>query len=538
MAKKKLLTIDDLVQFCANSNLYEFSADKTGYQLCVQVPVTYEELEDDSDSSLLFGRVRLIHTGRNRNGSNVTEKAAKKCMDGIAYKPLLANFIQDENGNWDFTSHDREIDEEGNIVYIEKQIGCFTSDKPTFEHVDELDKDFIFANVAIPKEYTQAADIIKRKNGTKISAELGVNKMSYDAKNKELVLDDIEILGATCLGIHEDGTPVEEGMYGARLDIEDFSRKNNSVNFAQGDVDMISKLIEVLDEYKGAFDALKNSEKGGTEMDTEEVKVPETEAPFEEEVKDEAEVETMDETEVETEAKVEDEADAEVNDDVEVKDEDEAESDADEKDEFAVEFSITRGDKIYTFATSLSEQLYALTQLVNDTYAEADNAYYSCDAYADSKEVIFVDYYTGRAWKQKYQVRNNQYSLKGDRVEVHARYLTADEEAALDDMKSKYELATDKLAKYESEPQKMEVLSSDEYKDVADSEEFMELMKQENHFDLSVEEVTKKCDEILLNAAKSHKVDFSKQEKKPMETKPFPIGATKKTGRYGSLFSK
>ena len=535
MAKKKLLTIDDLVQFCENQKLYSFSANESGYQLCVQVPVTYEESEDNSDSSLLFGRVRLLHTGRNRNGSNVTEEAAKKCMSGIAYKPLLANFTQNDNGDWDFTSHDMEINEDGETVYIEKQIGCFTADKPTFEHVDEFDKDFIFANVAIPREYTKAAEIIERKNGTKVSAEIGVNAMSYDAKNKELILEDIELLGATCLGIHEDGSQVEEGMRGARLDIEDFSRQKNSISFEQDDIDMISRLITVLNDYKEVFDASQNSEKGGIEMDTEEVKVTETaeeETPFEV-VENEAEVETEVEVEVETEAEAEVEEEAEV--ETEESEEDEEES---EEEDFSISFSITRGDKVYTFATSLSEQLYALTQLVNDTYAEADNAYYSCDAYADTKEVIFVDYYSGRAWKQKYQVRNNQYSLKGDRVEVRARYLTADEEAALDDMRSKYEAATDKLSKYESEPQKMEIFNSDDYKDIAESDEFKELMKRENHFDLSVEEVSQKCDEMLLNAAKAHKVEFSGKENEKVGVKHFPTNISKKTGRYGNLFSK
>ena len=558
MAKKRMLTLEDLVQFCEEQKFYKFSAEESGYQLCVQVPATYEKSDDKSDSSLLFGKVRLLHTGRNRNGSNVTEKAAKKCMSGIAYKPLLANFTQDADGNWDFTSHDMEIDEDGNTVYIEHQIGTFTADKPEFEHVDELDKDFIFANVAIPREYTHAAEIIERKNGTKISAELGVNAMSYDAKNKELILEDIEVLGATCLGIHEDGSQVEEGMYGARLDIQDFSRENNSLRFAQDDMDMISKLIDALKEYTEAVNASQNSEKGGTEM------AKENENSFEENLEGTA----SEEFDTETKKKIEDDdtPTAEVQEQEESDPESESESDPDpdpdtdpesdpeseegeepeaeqsegegENEDFSVEFSITHGEQVYTFATSLSEQLYALTQLVNDTYAEADNAYYSCDAYADTKEVIFVDYYSGRAWKQKYQVRNNQYSLKGDRVEVHARYLTADEESALDSMKSNYEAAAEKLEKYEAEPQKMEILTSDAYADIAETDEFVELCKSENHFDLSVEEVTQKCDEMLLNAAKSHKVDFAAKEKKPTGVKPFPVGDKKKTGRYGNLFSK
>lgn len=506
MAKKKLLTIDDLVEFCANNNLSRFSATDSGYQLCVQMPATYDSSESHSDDSFLFGKVKLIHTGRNRNGSSVTEEAAKKCLDTIKYKPFLANFTQDQDGNWDFTSHDVEYNEDGTIEYLEHQIGCFTADQPYIEHDDENDKDYVFAYVAIPRTYTHAAEIIERKGGTKVSAEIAVNEMSYSAADKVLVLEDIEIMGVTALGIHEDGSEVSEGMQGARLDIADFSMENNSIHFAQKDIDIISEFMATLKQY------IEESKKGGDEMGQEvnEVVTPE-ETP---------EVEELQQEEVE---QVEETVD-------EIPEAEEAEEPVEESDPESVDFSIT----VETFAVSLSEQLYALTQLVNDTYAEADNAYYSCDAYTDTKEVVFVDYYSGRAWRQKYQVRNDQYSLKGDRVEVHARYLTADEEAALDSMKSKYEEISTKLEKYEAEPQKLEIFASDDYKDIRNNEEFKQLQEQENHFDLSVEEVSARCDQILLNAAKGHTVEFSHKD---TSFKPLPK-KNMKQGRYGNLFKR
>jgi len=45
-----------------------------------------------------------MHTGKNRNGSNLTEEAAKNCLSSIAYKPLLADFCEID-GVEDFTSH-------------------------------------------------------------------------------------------------------------------------------------------------------------------------------------------------------------------------------------------------------------------------------------------------------------------------------------------------------------------------------------------------------------------------------------------------
>ena len=231
MKKKKILTLEDLVKFCENQKIYSFSAKKTGQPLCVQVPATFEKL--DETSTLLFGNIKAFHTGRNRNGSNVTYDAAKKSLKTMAYKPILANFTTNEDGEPDFTSHDFEIDEDGNIIYYEKQIGCFTADEPYLEKdTEHEDRYYVYAKCAIPREYTEAADIIERKKGTKVSAELYIYEMSYDSKEKELLLTDIEVSGCTCLGIDpETKEPIGEGMEGARLDIEDFSLNNNSTKF-------------------------------------------------------------------------------------------------------------------------------------------------------------------------------------------------------------------------------------------------------------------------------------------------------------------
>lgn len=90
----------------------------------------------------------------------------------MAYKPVLANFCEID-GVRDFTAHDMKINDDGTISYLEKQVGCFTADKPYMEQdPDNSDRQYVFARVAIPRDYTDAADIIERKGGTKVSVEL------------------------------------------------------------------------------------------------------------------------------------------------------------------------------------------------------------------------------------------------------------------------------------------------------------------------------------------------------------------------------
>ena len=187
---RKILTIEQLVNFCEERKFYNFSSKDMGYQLCVQIPATFEK-ESDNDSSLLFVKVKVFHTGLNRNKSNVTVEAAKHAMKNMAYKPILANIIE-VNGVKDFSSHDGYIDDDGNWIYEEKQIGCFTSDKPYMEQ-DENNEDryYVFAHAAIPREYTDAAEIIERKNGTKVSVTTSKGKEANYNFNSELAKVEI-----------------------------------------------------------------------------------------------------------------------------------------------------------------------------------------------------------------------------------------------------------------------------------------------------------------------------------------------------------
>lgn len=532
---KKILTLEDLVAFCESGKLSKFSSSESGYSLRVRVPAVYAKHK--SDEYTLYGEVKIMHTGRNRNGSNLTLDAMNKCKKNLAYKPLLANFCEID-GVKDFTSHDFTIDEDGNVEYQEFPIGCFTADEPRVEYEAEKDRNYLYAICAIPREYTAAAEIIERKGGTKVSAELAINEMSYDAKEKELVLEDVEVVGVTCLGTDpETGKAVEEGMEGARLDIADFSN-----SFTTYDIKLLK---EMLSKYKSVENfALQKGEDMGKELELELEETPTegvTETPVEEtpaetpsenpEVTEEAPAE-----ETPTETPAEETPAEESEEKPEETPEEPAEPEAEPPVEGnTAEMSVTFGEKVYTFKQSLRDELYALGQLVNDTYSESDNAYYDVDVYTDSKEVIMVDFWTGKAYKQSYKVRSGKYSLVGDRVSVHARYITDDEEKALDDLKNNYAQATEKLQKYEDEPKKMEILNSADYGYIADSEEFAQLKLQESHFDLSVEDTKKKADELLLNAAK--KVAFS--------TKPASVGMVrippknvKAVGRYGGMFVK
>jgi len=86
------------------------------------------------------------------------------------------------------------------------------------QDADNEDRMNVFAKVAIPRQYTDAAEIIERKGGTACSVELAVNELSWDANEKTLLLNDVTIMGLTLLGKNpETGEDVQPGMENAHI---------------------------------------------------------------------------------------------------------------------------------------------------------------------------------------------------------------------------------------------------------------------------------------------------------------------------------
>ena len=584
---KRILTLDDLVAFCATNNIFSFDSKETGYKLCIQTRGTCEMDVQATADSMLYVKVKAFHTNKNRNGSNIPKEVAEKCMNTIKYKPILANFCE-VDGVEDFTSHDFEISEDG-IHYLEHQIGCFTADEPWMEHDAENDRDYIYAYAAIPREYTPAADIIERKGGTKVSVEIFVNKMSYDAKKKELILEDIEIMGLTCLGVNpETGQQVEEGMEGANLEIVDFSAEANSVLFKED-----KTLIETLEKSKfniQANSADYNSKKGGNSEMLDELlqKYNKTieELPFEYEGLSEDELNLAFEeafgaplvgelfdgesgeqsggagsggaggegsgTEGQGTQGSGTEGSGSGSDSgsgsgsgsgtgsgSESSDQDTAHADTTvEIPPRNISYSISFEDQVKTFELSFDERQYALYQLVNSTYGESDGCWYWIQTY-DSYVVMEGDRH---CYKQSYEYDGeDKVSLVGERVEVFQRYLTSEEVSKLDEMNANYDSMLEKLGSYESEPEKVAILNSNEYESIFEMEEFVELSKIENHFNMSIDEVREKADEILLQYAKMGAINFAKEDESehaPIGKKNFISFKKNSTSRYGKIFAK
>lgn len=525
----KILTIDDLYQFfVAQNQNVNFNVKDTKTPIIVSVPGTFAK-EENEMPGLLKLKLKVCHTDLNRNGSFISKENMEKGMPTLKYRPILAYIHELDDGTKDFYAHNMEIveteDGEAEINYIEKQVGCFTADEPWLEYDEKMDKTYVMAYSVIPEAYTDAADIIRRKDGTKVSCELVINELSYNAKEKYLDLTDFYFSGCTLLGCDEYGNEIGEGMLGARADIADFCHKEPVLTYQDKLIETLEKLNITLERFD------KNSKEGGdTEMDNfeneivEEVVVEETVV---EETTAEETVEEVIVTEEETEVE-----NTEVEESSASEDGDEIQVEVEEVEETVVDEKFTK-----TFTVELShEDIHCALYRLIGQYEDEDNEYYYIRNVYDN-HFIMQGWAYGRLYKVGYDVDGENVSLKGERQEVFELIVTESEKIAIEKMREDYaELKAfkDNYEAAEIAAQKEEIFAKKSYEKLADVAEFKEL--KQNAANFTVDEVIEKAKLIYA--------DFMEQNESVEEVKPtkvmgfnFNKKETKKSP-YGNLFNK
>ncbi len=556
MAHKQLLTLENLYDYYQKSGKsIHFSSSDEQSLIVVQVEGSLKFAEQDKNTEGLLPVVlKSCHTLNNLNHSFIAESVMTKALPSFCNRPILG-YIHDVDGQSEFYGHNMHVDEDGNIVYDEVPVGIIPeSCNARLEYDEENQKNYVVVNGYVFEEYSKASEILRREEECNVSVELAIREMSYDAKEKLLIITDFFFQGVTILGKNEDGEKVRPGMAGSNIKLSDFSRQSNSLIFHN---EAVTRLIEILDklgETIADFNMHQNCKEGG-------ISVMKTK--FEEllekynKTADDISFEYEGMTDEELGAKFEElfgESQSEENsgtsegeDNTDGTDSDGGEGSADGSDGLSDSstYTLTMPDgSVKTFELSLNEIQCALHTLVNNTYGDVDNTWYSVDCYDDY--VVMVDYWNNKAFKQSYERNEDAFALTGDRVEVFANWLTKDEEQSLKDLRSNYASVQTQLEKYqkaEEAANKKSLISSADYSSITDKEDFAVLVKSVNEETdgLTFEELKSKCDELLLNYAKSGNLTFasnSNPEKKTGKTHQTKLPVkSKKKSRYGSLFS-
>ena len=562
--QSKILTLDNLYQFFVEQNkTVNFSSKDAGKPIVVTTNGFFEANETDMPEMLKL-ELKVCHTDTNRNGSHISIENMEKAMPTLKYRPILAYIHELEDGTKDFYAHNVEFveneDGETEIVYTERQVGCFTADDPWLKYDKENDKIYVHAYAVIPEGYTEAADIIRRKGGTKVSCELIINELSYNAKEKYLDLIDFIFGGCTLLGVDEEGNEIGEGMLGARADITDFCHKEPVYTFQD-------KMIEVLDRLNTTLSNFnKNSEeKGGVKMnkfeellakygktaqditfETEGISDEQLEAKFKE-VFEDGDSESDDEpiaTEEEACGKKKKKCSEEGDDDEDgepVATEEEA--CGKKKKKCSVD---ENGNMSVSFEISHEDIRGALFNLIG-VYEEEDNEWYWITNVYDDY-FIFENWDGNKLYKQSYSVDGDNVALSGDRQEMFKMILTESEKLAIDKMREDYasleskynELKTfkDNYDAAQLQAQKDAIFTRSEYSVLAEDEAFKALVADAEKF--SVEEVENKAKSIFADYVIKTGT-FSANDDGVKKPKTLGLNFNKKeakSGPYGNLFKK
>ena len=537
---KKLLTLEDLYSFYSQKKKsMTFSADKSGYNIAVQSLATFE-LNDDLSEGLLYGKIRAFHDLTNNNKSHIETDVLEEKMMSIKDRPVMADIVDtdetDEDGNpiKDFSGHTMYYDEVlDKMIYKEIPIGHFIHPESIhLEYDEEYDRNFVCADVVVYEEYTDACDILRRRKTVDCSVELCIRKMHWDNTDKTLHLDDFYVQGTTLLGSH-----TLPGMSGSKLSIKDFSEENNSL-FSSISEDEHSKLIETLDNLNKTLSSLNiNSktnptvekfEKGGStepnmtkfEELLEKYNKTVEDVTFEYEGLSDEELEevfstTFGESEptpdtVLTESdKSDDDTDDDTDDSTTDEPDDTTDDDDKDKDTYSKTFELSHED--------VRSALYQLLAPIEETLNEY---YWIMSVYDD---YFIYESCCGNYFKQAYTKENDTIAFDGERQEVFAEFVTADEKAELEDMRANYSSISEKLARYEEAEEiadKMTVFEDQAYSKYLETDEFKKLMNVENVKKFTKDELVEKADAALGKVVKTTKTFSMNTEESHKETKP------------------
>ena len=554
----KILTLDDLYQFFVEQNkTVNFSSKDSGTPIIVTTNGFFETNESDMPEMLKL-ELKVCHTDTNRNGSHISTENMEKAMPTLKYRPILAYIHELEDGTKDFYAHNIEIieheDGETEINYIEKQVGCFTADDPWLKYDEENDKTYVHAYAVIPEGYTEAADIIRRKGGTKVSCELIINELSYNAKEKYLDLTDFIFGGCTLLGCDEQGNEIGEGMLGSRADISDFCHKEPAYTYQEKLIKTLEKLNVVLESFNN-----NSEEKGGIEMNkfeellakygkTAEEVTFEIEGLSDEELEEKFK-EAFEDDNDESKLDDDDEPDSE-NDDGDNSDDEEepitTEEEACGKKKKKKKCSIdSDGNMSVSFEISHEDIRGALFNLIG-VYEEEDNEWYWITNVYDDY-FIFENWDGNKMYKQSYSVDGDNVTLSGDRQEVFKMILTESEKLAIEKMRDDYasleakynELKTfkDNYDAAELKAKKDAIFARSEYSVLAEDEAFKTLVADAEKY--SVDEVEAKAKAIFADYVINTGA-FSTKDNGENKPKVLGFNFNKKEDKkspYGNLFN-
>ena len=545
--KRRIMSIDELYEFCLKNNFAHFDSNEFGKELMVRMNGNFEKTSKDEDKhkeSLTPFVSRAFHDHVNLNKSEISEESFNENVPSANFRPILAHITTNSDNELDFGSHDYYVttDKDGNdkVVYEEQPIGVIDGTKTTIEYDEDAGVNRAVLHGYLYDEYCQdAIEILNRRGTVDCSVELCIRELSFNTANKTLQLDDFYVSGLTLLS--KDVSP---GMAGSNFKIEDFAVNAETVTFNTDKklVETLEKLTNILE----SFDINQKSKEGGKNNNM--TKFEELLAKYGKTAEDV----TFDYAEMsdeELEAKFAEmfdnnNSDGDNSDDGESgepsNDGEGDEGASDSEDNSNGEGEGQNFEKLVrTYEISHEDTKYALYQLLSE-YESADNEWYFINSVYDN-HFTYENWNGDKIFGQNYTKDGDNVTFDGERYNLHRELLTDSEFAELQSMRSNYAALKEfkeTAEKNELHAKREEILNSEKYEAVSETEAFKELVKNMDNY--SLEELDKEAkiifaDNFNMETFAAH----TEKAQKNSTVKVFAnVNKSKKDNRYGNLFSK
>lgn len=553
--KRRIMSIDELYEFCLKNNFAHFSSNDFGKELMVRMNGNFEKTSKDEDKhkeSLTPFVSRAFHDHVNLNKSEISEESFNENVPSANFRPILAHITINSDNELDFGSHDYYVttDKDGNdkVVYEEQPIGVIDGSKTTIEYDEDAEVNRAVLHGYLYDEYCQdAIDILNRRGTVDCSVELCIRELSFNNANKTLMLDDFYVSGLTLLS--KDVSP---GMAGSNFKIEDFAVGTESIGFDKND-----KLIELLESLNKKLSNFNKSEQtpvqklskeGGNENRMFEKLLEKYGKTVEDITFDYAEL-----SDEELEAKFAEMFEDDNSDDGESgepSNDNEGEGDSsennDNSDNREGEDNQNFEKLVRTYEISHEDTRYALYNLLTP-YEESDNDYYYISAVYDNY-FVYEGWCTDKIYRQEYAKDGDNISFEGERIELFRELLTASEKAELESMRSNYAALKEfkeTVEKNELHAKREEILTNENFASISEKDEEGNFINKDfeklytNMDNYSLEDLEKEAKLIYADSNMKTFAATTEKAHKKSTVKVFAnVNKSKKDNRYGNLFSK
>ena len=546
---RKLLTLDDLYKFYSTKRKsMKFSSEQNGEPIVVQVngKISFEQSEDTE--GLVAARLQACHTERNLNASSISfETMQNKLLPSFKNRPILA-YIHEINGQPEFYGHNMHIDPDTEeIIYDEIPVGVIPeTNNAKLEYDKENDRYNVIVDGWIYEGYTKAVEIIEREQECPCSVEIAIREMSYSAKEKCLIIEDGYFSGITILGKDENGNIVRPGMEGSNIKLKDFSESNNSM-FSNMSEEEHSKLIDTLErlnttlsefninkEIQQTQNFSENEEKGGNEKLT---KLEELLSKYNKTQEDITfEIEGLSDEELE--AKFAEMFDADNDDSEGAEGVDNGEGSEIEEPEVEPESEPTSDEPIEEFEKDPENDDPEASKFSKTFELSHDDIrcaiYNLLSAYLDEEDFwrawvveVFDDHFVYEIGCDYYgckYIKDNEtdtVALSGEPYKLYAEFLTEEEKAQVNAMRSNYSSIQAELSTYkeaELNAQREAVFNDEAYAEFVGTESFKKIKENINTY--SVDELRTACDLAFAKEVKNKGTFALNSDKKDEKKAP------------------